>query len=210
MPKKIKKTKKKAIKTKLANPKDTLASEDLYGLVGILVKSRKDLDKDSVLRFVRGLRFSARIIYILRKKMGATNLQVDWGHIWGKQMSRECDIIIHRGAFHGWNGDGGINPVMNFKFVESKNVVAVISCKSLIRPGDVDAKFSAETKAYSKKIFLFAECCALGKFKDVEKKVLKAGYQKFWCLYEWDAKNQLHLPLEPNIDEFSKYVQKLR
>ena len=60
------------------------------------------------------------------------NALVSWGHLVddnGESCSPECDIIIHRpGYYHRWNGDE--SPIINFKFIECSEALAVISCKS--------------------------------------------------------------------------------
>ena len=74
-----------------------------------------------VLPFVRGLRLSARLIYVIRKHIEGTSLAADWGHLMSddeKYLSPECDIIIYdkRGMIEEWN-DKTKSAVMNFKFI---------------------------------------------------------------------------------------------
>jgi hypothetical protein len=87
-----------------------------------------------VLPFVKGLYLSAKLIYIIRE-ITRSKYHVNWGHIVhesGIYCSPECDIIIHHpDATLRWNGG-----VLDFHFVNVKAVVAVISCKSLVRSID--------------------------------------------------------------------------
>lgn len=141
-----------------------------------------------VLPFVKGLRLSAQLIYILRDELDGTGLEVDWGHLLddqGDSCSPECDIIIHsRGHDGRW--DGSEHPVMNFKFVKRERAVAVISCKSYAK--DVDAEYVKKLHRYVKQVFLFAECCAPDKVDSLRKSAKKAGYLAFGYLYTFDEK----------------------
>ena len=97
-------------------------------------------EEGRILAFIRGLHFSAQLIYAIRDLISETSLEVDWGHLLDKTenyCSRECDIIIHKRGFKGqWNGG-----IMDFKFIKQENAVAVISCKSLIKTGGVDKSY---------------------------------------------------------------------
>jgi hypothetical protein len=142
-----------------------------------------------VLPFVKGLRLSAQLIYILRRQLSETDLEVDWGHLLDdneESCSPECDIIIHhKGHVEEW--DGGERPVMHFKFVRRDRTVAVISCKSFAR--DVDAQYVQKLRPYVKHVFLFAECCAPDKVTTLQKKAKRAGYATFGYLYTFDEKH---------------------
>src|ERR1022692_4095800 len=49
-----------------------------------------------ILGFVKGLRFSARVIYFLREWLSDTHFEVNWGHVLNAEeqsCSPECDII---------------------------------------------------------------------------------------------------------------------
>lgn len=141
-----------------------------------------------VLPFVKGLRLSAQLIYMLRTELSGTGLQVDWGHLLddqGASCSPECDIIIHRrGHVEQWNGTS--QPVMDFKFVRRELAVAVVSCKSHLN--GVDAEYVRKMRRYVRRVFLFAECCAPNKVLSLQKKAKKAGYAGFGYLYTFDEK----------------------
>src|ERR1035438_5528865 len=50
-----------------------------------------------ILGLVRGLRLSARLIYILRQKLHGQHIEINWGHVLDdkrRMCSPECDIII--------------------------------------------------------------------------------------------------------------------
>jgi hypothetical protein len=140
-----------------------------------------------VLPFVKGLRLSAQLIYMLREELSGTNLKVDWGHLLDdkdESCSPECDIIIHKGHVREW--DGNKQPVMDFKFVRQDSAVAVISCKSYAKDKDVDAGYVQKLQPYVKHVFLFAECCAPDKVDSLRKRAKKAGYAGFGYLYTFD------------------------
>jgi hypothetical protein len=139
----------------------------------------------SILGFVKGLRISAKLIYFIRHTLSNHSCEVDWGHIIdisSGACSPECDVIIHNpGFFERWNG-GGDKPVMDFLFVESKHVKAVVSCKS---------KLTTIDEAYPKlmaehgitKVFLFAECCSRSNYENLKSQAILAGYVGVWCAY---------------------------
>jgi hypothetical protein len=141
-----------------------------------------------VLGFVRGLRLSAQLIYILRERLSATQLEVDWGHLLGpdgNSCSPECDVIIHKQGYEGrWNGDGGLSPVMDFKFIKCTEAVAVISCKSLAET--IDKDYAMKLRPYVNYVLLFAECCGPKKIKKLKSDAKKYGYVGFWHLYAFD------------------------
>ncbi|MFQ5821494.1 MAG: hypothetical protein ACE5I5_16040, partial [Candidatus Heimdallarchaeota archaeon] len=87
-----------------------------------------DRCKGRILPFVRGLRLSAHLIYTIREILSGTELEANWGHLLdeeGNYCSAECDIIIHlRGHYMRWNGS--IDPIMDFRFIEQQNAIAVI------------------------------------------------------------------------------------
>jgi hypothetical protein len=142
-----------------------------------------------VLPFVKGLRLSAQLIYILREDLSATELEVDWGHLLDendRSCSPECDIIIHRtGHVREW--DGSNKPVMDFKFVRGERAVGVISCKSFAR--GVDADYVRKLRPYVKHVFLFVECCPPDKVASLQRKAKDAGYAGFGYLYTFDEKS---------------------
>lgn len=141
-----------------------------------------------ILPFVKGLRLSAQLIYILREELSETGLEVNWGHLLDANdrfCSPECDIIIHRtGYVRRWNGDD--KPVMDFRFVRQDRAVAIISCKSFAT--GVDAEYVQKLRPYVKNVFLFAECCAVGKGTSLRKRAKAAGYVDFGYLYAFDEK----------------------
>ena len=170
-----------------------LSTEKFYGLTEELVKWRfdpqillmdKTMEKGRILGFVKGLRLSARILYILRNIVSTRNLEVSWGHLiddYGKSCSPECDIIIHRpGYLHEWNGSS--NPIMNFKFIESRNALAVISCKSYAK--SIDKDYCNDFKKYSlDNIFLIVECCPSTAIANLKRQAEEYGYKGFYYLY---------------------------
>lgn len=136
-----------------------------------------------ILGFVKGLRLSARLIYAIREHLSSTDLQVDWGHLLteeGNSCSPECDIIIHSpGHEREWNGNE--HKIMDFKFINCRQAVAVISCKSLIKT--VDRKYPQRLKPYVDKVLLFAECCEPNAVNRLKASAKSAGYTGFWYLY---------------------------
>ncbi len=173
-----------------------LKTEPFFGLMQELAQWRLDprirlmdstKDKGRMLGFVKGLRLSARILYILRTIVSSKNLEVSWGHLVddsGESCSPECDIIIHKpGHILEWNGTS--NPIMHFKFIEAKNAVAVISCKSYAK--SVDKNYCEDFKKYKlENIFLMAECCPIKSIENLKKNALESGYKGFYYLYTLD------------------------
>ena len=173
----------------------TLRLSDFERLVGELACWRANDDlkiiqaaKGSavVLPFVKGLRLSAQLIYVLREELSHTDLEVDWGHLLDAEeqsCSPECDIIIHHeGHVRKWNGNE--HPIMDFRFVPHTNAVAVVSCKSYAK--DVDADYATRVRPYVSHLFLFAECCAPNQVANLQRKAKAAGYVGFWYLYTYD------------------------
>lgn len=147
-------------------------------------------EEGRILPFVRGLRLSAQLIYIIRDILSGSNLTASWGHIMdepGNYCSKECDVIIHqKGYITRWNG--AEHPVMDFRFIDQKKVKAVISCKSYIKRSIIDAHYCKMLKKYTKHILLFAECCAHRSITSINKHALETGYKRFWHLYTWSKK----------------------
>jgi len=144
-----------------------------------------------ILRFVRGLRLSAQIIYILRDHLSGSDLEISWGHLLDEtnaSCSPECDIIIHKkGHLRKWNG--GEHPIMDFRFIEASKAQAVVSCKSSLT--DIDRAYPKGLQRYGvKKVFLFAECCRNDHFKALTLQAKQAGYAALGCLYFTHAKNE--------------------
>lgn len=165
-----------------------------------------------MLAFVRGLHFSALLIYAMRELIPEeTGLKVDWGHLLdesGNYCSRECDIIIHKKARNKWNGNP--NPIMDFKFVEQDKAVAVISCKSYLRSGGIDRQYVGYLKPFVQKVWLFAECCEPKHVDKLAGQAQRAGYQNFYYMYEWSRGSASHEPNETGWREFAKELRKLK
>ena len=138
-----------------------------------------------VFPFAKGLRLSARLIYVLRKRLSAFTCCVNWGQLLadGQPCSPECDIIIHRqGHVERWNGTE--TPVMDFYFVDAIDALAVVSCKSLFsKLTEDDRKYVRKMKGYVEDVFLFVECCEPGAAARLAKAAEKAGYRSFGYLY---------------------------
>lgn len=167
--------------------------------------------KGTVLPFIRGLRFSALLIYAIREYLG-TGLTASWGHIIdeeGEFCSRECDIIIHKeGAIMSWNGDGGLHPVMDFKFIEQEKAIAVVSCKSYLEKSKIEKEYCQDIKKYVEKVWLFSECCPPNKVEDINKEALSIGYEKFWTFYTWDRGT--NKGVEDQVELWHDFVETLK
>jgi hypothetical protein len=192
-------TKKKVATAKKAPAKPalgaTLSVQQLESLCAELQKLREyppltrrqnGKYEGDILGFVKGLRLSARVIYFLREWLSDTHFEVNWGHVLNEEQrscSPECDIIIHsKGHVRKWNGDGGTDPVMNFRFVRAGDVRAVVSCKSQL--DSIDADYPKQLKQFGiRKVFLFAECCREDRITALRAKAKGAGYSGLWCLY---------------------------
>lgn len=187
--------------------------EEMYALlmtarIDRFIRPAKKKQKGDILPFVRGLRFSALLIYAIREILSDSDLQVDWGHIVDEDTdtcSCECDIIIHhKGHIKRWNGN-----IMDFKFIAPEKVVAVISCKSYMRGvSDIDKEYCKSLKPFINKVWLYAECCPPDISERISKRALGFGYKKFWYLYEW------HKDKDPQKNKigwhkFIKEIQKL-
>jgi len=138
----------------------------------------------SILGFVKGLRISAKLIYFIRTTLSNHPCDVNWGHIIDisrDSCSPECDVIVHdRGLFARWNG--GEKPIMDFLFIESKYVKAVVSCKSRLTA--IDKDYPRHMNAHGiNKVFLFAECCSHTNYANLRAQALQAGYSGLWCAY---------------------------
>lgn len=148
--------------------------------------------RKTVLSFVVGLRVSALLTYAIRNILRGTNLTASWGAIideGGNRCSRECDVIVHKGAyFHAWNGGDDVEgPVMDFRFIRHEDAELVISCKSRLTAIDKAFKdYVSDLAEYVDRVWLFAECCERSKIEDLRKKALEAGYEAYWYLYAFD------------------------
>lgn len=163
----------------------------------------RDLDekveknKGSVLSFVRGLRLSSLLIYSIRELLDGSSLTANWGHILdenGILCSRECDIIIHDKdvPLHKWNGDGGGNHVMDFRFIPHSAAKVVISCKSYLTSSQIEIEYCNDMKKFVDRVWLFAECCGPKSDESIEDTAKKIGYENFHYLYKWNkSKNEI-------------------
>jgi hypothetical protein len=146
--------------------------------------------KGRILAFVKGLRISARVAYVVRNMLSRySEIEVSWGHVVdgeGKSCSAECDIIVHhKGHIQKWNG--GDNPIMDFRFIHCDQVIAVISCKAFAK--SIDEEYPSLLMPYGvRHVLLVAECCAPRNVKALQKKAVTAGYRGFYPLYLYDSK----------------------
>ena len=196
-----------------------LSMEQLTGLAAELQKLRSHppLVKRSdgryegdILGFVKGLRFSARVIYFLREHLSHTDLEVSWGHLIDdneQSCSPECDIIIHKkGQIRKWNGNA--TPIMDFKFVAACNALAIVSCKS--KATSIDKGYPKDLKTYGiNNVFLFAECCRKQDFPRLSLQAKNAGYRGFWSLYYAEDDNPEYMTDEKQYADFGSRVLKI-
>ncbi len=196
-----------------------LITEKFHGLSGELAKWRLSpeinlmdarRDKGRILGFVKGLRFSARIAYLARDIVSSAGLEVNWGHLVnaeGTSCSAECDVIIHKpGYLQKWNG--GERPIMDFRFIESSQAIAVISCKSNTKA--IDKDYCSELKAFGvRNIFLFSECCAPASIKRLTRQAQERGYSGFFHLYTITKGADTFAVNEAGILEFIKVIRDL-
>ena len=160
-----------------------------------------------VLGFVRGLRISARLIYAIRDHLSSFDLKVDWGHLLtqeGNSCSPECDIIVHLPGYERvWNGHS--NSIMDFKFINCRSAVAVISCKSFMRT--VDRGYCERMRPYIDNVLLFAECCEPNAVRRLKRSAESAGYKGFWYLYACNQNTS-----ECTVDEMQwiNFIQTLK
>ena len=167
--------------------------------------------------FVKGLRLAARLTYILKEKLSKYNLDANWGQILDKDgfyLSPECDIIIHKeGHFDRWNGEGSdMHRIMDFRFIELENVVAVISCKSYLTSISKEyINYCQRLKPYLKgRIFwLFAECIPTGRENALDTKARSIGHDGFWYLYTWNENISEHKEDRPLWEKFVDEIDKL-
>jgi hypothetical protein len=151
-------------------------------------EAQSGTNKGLIFPFARGLRFSALLIYTIRDSLSGSDLEVNWGQIIddeGMACSGECDIIIHRkGHAHRWNGDNE-NHIMDFRFIEKQNAIAVISCKSYLTKTAIERPYCEYMRKYVDRVWLFAECCGPDSIKLIKEEASIIGYECFWHLYTW-------------------------
>lgn len=166
---------------------DLLISRDYSPIVSYEIIGGKKHKRGDILSFVKGLRLSARLIYILRKKLSDFHVDINWGHIQddGKRLcSPECDIIIHKGGISDtWNGDNDHRPVMDFHFIQRDSVKAVISCKSMIDSIDDDFALVVRKEFKINNLFIFAEAAQSSHYMKLKASAKKSGYKGLWTLY---------------------------
>ncbi|MCE5237464.1 hypothetical protein LLH23_03120 [bacterium] len=141
--------------------------------------------------FVRGLYFSAKVVYLLRRLFAqqGIGLQVNWGQILldGNCLcSRECDVIVHHEGGVQWDGDTG---VFDFWFVPQSSVVAVVSCKAqnLTAPPAEEEAFAASVFPLVKQVFLLAEACpSADSGEKLRTGATALGFTDCWWLYAGD------------------------
>ena len=158
-----------------------------------------------ILPFVKGLYLSAKIIYFIRDVVHSKQVEVNWGHIIHESQiycSPECDIIIHRhGSARVWNGD-----VLDFHFVDSRNVIAVISCKSEV--ASVDDDYAKKLIAFGvQKVGLVGEVASRSNFQNLRSKAKAAGYADLWCLALEDDLGRRHD--ESSLVELIQFLEAL-
>jgi len=176
----------------------------------ILTKSKNV--KEGILPFVTGLRFSAQITYLVRNLLENSNLAADWGHILDGDkiliFSNECDIIIYRkqaGSVKAtWNGDRK-DKIMDFKFIDKDAVIGVISCKSYITKSSIDSDYPKALSSYTKRVWLFAECCGPKSIDSIRTEAKSFGYKDFWSLYTWSPS----LGAKENKAAWEKFEKKI-
>jgi hypothetical protein len=154
----------------------------------IAAEAKSGKNKGIIFTFARGLRFSALLIYKIRKILNGTNLTASWGQIINDDgtFSNECDIIIHEtGYVQRWNGEGGI---MDFNFISQSKAKAVVSCKSYIKTNTIEKEYFQNLSQYVPKIWLFAECCPKSSLRTIRANARSIGYEHFWHLYTFDKK----------------------
>ena len=177
-------------------------------------ESQSGPGKGIILPFVRGLRFSALLIYAIREFLTGSGLTASWGHLIdedGVYCSRECDIIIHHeGHIMRWNGDGGNHPVMDFKFVECDVALAVVSCKSYLVPSKIEQDYAIDLKRYVSKVWLFSECCQDGKLETIREKAEEHQYDKFWTLYTWNRSDNTVIDCLNLWDDFVQTLKEMK
>jgi len=141
-------------------------------------------EEGRILGFVKGLRLSSQLAYVVRDILSGEIAEVSWGHLIdesGALCSPECDIIVHRPGFvQRWNG--GRDPIMDFRFIECSKALSVISCKSFVK--SVDDKYCPALAKYGlQKIILFAECCEEKRLATLRRQAVAEGYGGLYCLY---------------------------
>jgi hypothetical protein len=173
------------------------------------LEAKKGKNKGLIFPFARGLRFSALLIYQIRRYLDGSNLTANWGQLMNDatdEYSNECDIIIHeKGAeLDKWNGNEG--NIMDFRFIDNNKVKVVISCKSFLNPSTIEIDYLTNMKRFVDKIWLFAECCGNRSVDDISKKSTAIGYEYFFYLYKWNRKTG---EVKDDFDSWKDFVSKI-
>jgi len=171
-------------------------------------------NKGLIFPFARGLRFSALLIYNIRECLSGSDLEVNWGQIVDEEgfaCSGECDIIIHKkGHVKKWNGSDTGNHIMDFRFIEKGNALAVISCKSYLTRTAIEKEYCENMLTYVGKVWLFAECCGPDSVELIKQDALGIGYEHFWHLYTWSRANDQIVDDIAGWSDFIRSVKSLR
>ena len=177
-------------------------------------ESQDGSNKGLIFPFARGLRFSALLIYTIRESLSGSDLEVNWGQIIdddGYACSGECDIIIHKkGYYKKWNGNDGGNHIMDFRFIEKENAVAVISCKSYLTRTTIEEAYCHNMLKFVDKIWLFAECCGPESVELIRTDSQAFGYENFWHLYTWSRTTDQIVDDEAGWYHFIETVKALK
>jgi hypothetical protein len=140
--------------------------------------------------FVKGLILSTNIIEVIDKYL-PHGFHADWGQIIdeksGNALSNENDIIIYKGPPGCKTID---NKSMRFVLVDKKQAMIVIQVKSGIESvTEDDKKYCKKLLGFVPEVWFFAECCwakSASRAKDIERKLKKAGYKRFFYFYTMD------------------------
>jgi len=199
-----------------------LLRKEVYdGLYGELKVWRDQIDpqttpdRKGILPFVKGLKFSAQILYIANDLLEGSKLKAVWGHIVNEKdeynvYSRECDIIIYNSTIpnwkvNNWNGKRQ-DRIMDFYFIRKSAAVGVISCKSNM--DTTDKAYPKLMKKYVDNVWLFAECCGHNREASLRKQAKKYGYKDLWFLYSWEVKKE-SVPNQKSWERFEDSIKKI-
>ena len=166
-----------------------------------------------VFPFARGLRFSSLLIYTIRKNLQHQSLTANWGQIInedGMLLSNECDIIIHTTRNNDeerWNGDGHGNNIMDFRFIDEKDVKVVVSCKSFITSSTVEIDYYQNLRNFVSRIWLFAECCGPRSSVSIETNAKSTGYEHFFYLYTY---NKVNDKTTQKFNEWKRFITEVQ
>jgi hypothetical protein len=163
--------------------------------------------------FVKGLILSTNIIDVIDKHI-PNGYHAVWGQVIdekdGNTLSKECDIIIHKGKPFPHIK----NRSMEFGFVDKKNARIVIQVRSSIQSvTEEDKNYCKELKKLVPKVWYVAECCwakSKSRTETIKRQLKKAGYDQFFYFYRMDDDLwQKTIDYEPFI-KFIKLIEKIR